>query len=450
MTSSSRAPKRRTPTYGHQNGSDSVRHAAHLRGLNLDRVLAVAIDRPDTFTRAEVSDATGLSAPTVGSLASELIESGILTDLGTGPSRGGRRPSFMEFNARYGFVAGIDLGPTHTRLALADLRGEVVAHQVIRTPRASGPKMTLVKIADQLQALMREANVPPAKLLAVGAGAPGVVDCGTGRVVALAPNLKGWSDVPVGSILEKELDARVIVENDVNVAILGERWRGAARGHDTCVFIWVGTGIGAGIIVQGELHHGQHFLAGEIALMCMGPQYVETEFGSRGCFETLAGLNALAAEWIKSGNGRTDRDGWVQELFAAAAKGDEKAAAAVRNTATLLGIATANLTVVIDPSLVILGGALIAQAPALVDEVKKIVARIVPVPSAIVASPLGQEAPLWGSLRIAMDEARTRLREQVTGLTRPRTGRPAASGSPATRPAVSRTAAGRAPATSRA
>jgi glucokinase len=427
MTPSTRAPKRRTSAYGSQkNGSDSVRHAAHLRGLNLDRVLAVAIDRPDTFTRAEVSDATGLSAPTVGSLASELIESGVLTDLGTGPSRGGRRPSFMEFNARYGYVAGIDLGPTHTRLAVADLRGEVIAHQVIRTPRSGGPKAILIRIADQLQALMRQASVPPAKLLSVGAGAPGAVDCEQGRVIALAPNLKGWSDVPMGAILGKVLGAPVIVENDVNLAILGERWRGAARGHDTCAFIWIGTGIGSGIILQGELHRGHHSLAGEIGLMCMGPQFVETDFGSRGCFETLAGLNALATAWEQNGSGRTHHDGWVQELFAAASAGDETAAAAVRNTATLLGIATANLTVMLDPSLVILGGALIAQAPSLVDDVKKIVARIVPVPSAIVASPLGQEAPLWGSLRIAMNEARDRLRQQVTGLTRLHTSRPGA------------------------
>jgi glucokinase len=417
MTPDMRTPKRRTTAYGSQkNGGDSVRHAAHLRGLNLDRVLAVAIDRPDTFTRAEISDATGLSAPTVGSLASELIESGVITDLGTGPSRGGRRPSFMEFNARYGFVAGIDLGPTHTRLAVADLRGEVVAHKVVSTPQAGGPKAILTKIAELLRAVMRGANVPPGRLLAVGAGAPGAVDCAEGRVIALAPNLKGWSDVPMGAILGKVLEAPVIVENDVNLAILGERWRGAARGHDTCAFIWIGTGIGSGIILQGELHRGHHFQAGEIALMCMGPQFVETDFGSRGCFETLAGLNALATAWEQNGSNRTHHDGWVQELFAEAAAGDEKAAAAVRNTATLLGIATANLTVVIDPSLIILGGALIAQAPSLVDDVKKIVARIVPAPSAIVASPLGQEAPLWGTLRIAMNEARDRLREQVTGL----------------------------------
>lgn len=417
MTPSTRAPTRRTSAYGSlKNGSDPVRHAAHLRGLNLDRVLAVAIDRTETFTRAEISVATGLSAPTVGSLASELIESGVLTDLGTGPSRGGRRPSFMEFNARYGFVAGIDLGPTHTRLAVADLRGEVVAHQIVRTPRTRGPKAILEKLAGQLQTLMRQSGVPPDRLLSVGAGAPGVVDCETGHLIALAPNLRGWSDVPMGTILGEALDAPVIVENDVNLAILGERWRGAARGHDTCAYIWIGTGIGSGIILQGELHRGHHFQAGEIALMCMGPQFVETDFGSRGCFETLAGLHALASAWEKNGSGRTDHDGWVQELFAEAAAGEPTAAAAVRNTATLLGIATANLTVVIDPSLVILGGALIAQAPSLVDDVKKIVARIVPEPSEIVASPLGQEAPLWGSLRIAMNQARDRLRQQITGL----------------------------------
>jgi predicted NBD/HSP70 family sugar kinase len=425
MTSSTRAPKRRTSAYANlKNGSDPVRHAAHLRGLNLDRVLAVAIDRTDTFTRAEISDATGLSAPTVGSLSSELIQSGVLTDLGTGPSRGGRRPSFMEFNARYGFVAGIDLGPTHTRLAVADLRGQVVAHQVLRTPRTRGPKAILERLAEQLQTLMRQSGVPPDRLLAVGAGAPGVVDCESGHLIALAPNLRGWSDVPMGTILGKALGAPVIVENDVNLAILGERWRGAARGHNTCAFIWIGTGIGSGIIVQGELHRGHHFQAGEIALMCMGPQFVETDFGARGCFETLAGLNALASAWAKNGSRRTDHDGWVRELFADAAAGEPTAAAAVRNTATLLGIATANLTVVIDPSLVILGGALIAQAPSLVDEVKKIVARIVPEPSEIVASPLGQEAPLWGTLRIAMNEARERLRQQITGLTGLRNLRP--------------------------
>src|SRR5436190_5486453 len=123
-----------------------ARHAAHLRALNLDRVLAFAIDREAPFTRAEVIEATGLSAPTVGTLCSQLIRSGVVTDLGTGPSRGGRRPAFMELNARHGFVAGIDIGPTKTRLAVGDLRGERLAERVVTTPTDRGPADLLARL----------------------------------------------------------------------------------------------------------------------------------------------------------------------------------------------------------------------------------------------------------------------------------------------------------------
>jgi glucokinase len=388
-----------------------ARHAAHLRGLNLERVLSVAMDRPDSFTRSDVIEATGLSAPTVGSLASHLIGAGLLRDLGTGASRGGRRPSFMEFNARHGFVAGIDLGPTKTRLAVADLRGERLAYRVLPTPPALGPNALLARLAAAVKDLLRESQVPAARLLAVGAGAPGVVDRRQGMVVALAPNLKGWSQVPMGALLERALGAPVVVENDVNLAILGERWRGAARGHDTCAFITVGTGIGAGIVVGGELHHGHHFLAGEIALMCMGPQYVDRDFGSRGCLEALAGLKALAARWPPAA--RRNGDGWVAELFEAAQRGERDARRTVEETARLIGIATANLSIVLDPSLIVLGGALIAQGPPLLKEVRRIVGRIVPTPGPIVMSELGEEAPLWGTLLVATSEARERLRRQL-------------------------------------
>ncbi len=197
--------------------------------MNLDRVPAVAIDRTDTFTRAEISVATGLSAPTVGSLTSELMQQGVLTDLGTGPpAADGVRRSWNSTALRV--CRRHRSRADATRLAVADLRGEVVAHQVLRTPRTRAPKAILERLADQLQHLMRQAGMPPDRLLAVGAGAPGVVDCETGHLIALAPNLRGWSDVPMGTILAKALDAPVIVENDVNLAILGERWRGAARG----------------------------------------------------------------------------------------------------------------------------------------------------------------------------------------------------------------------------
>ena len=380
--------------------------------MNLERVLAVAMAQSEPFTRAEIVEATGLSVPTVGSLTTHLIRSGIVRDLGTGPSSGGRRPSFMEFNARHGFVAAIDIGPTRTRLAVADLRGEAVAHRVICTPRTEDPPSMLSSIAADVRSLLRDAQVPIGRLLAVAAGAPGAVDPRRGMVIALAPNLEGgWSQVPMASTLRKALGAPVVVENDVNLGILGEHWRGAAKGHDTCAFIAVGTGIGAGVMVKGELHHGHHYVAGEIALMCMGPQYVDTDFGSRGCFETLAGLKGIAARW--SAHGSVDRDGWLRSLFDAARGGHEEARRIVDDTARLIGIATANLDVVLDPSIIILGGALVAQAPELIDEVRRIVARIVPTPSAIVAPALAEEAPLWGGVLMSTNQARERLRRQL-------------------------------------
>ena len=162
-----------------------ARHAAHLRALNIDRVLSVAMDRPGTFTRAELIEATGLSAPTVGSLSSHLIQTGVIRDLGTGPSRGGRRPSLMEFNARHGYVAGIDLGPTRTRLAVADLRGDPIAHRIVSTPSEEEPAQLLGKIAAALRSLMDEAHVPMEGLLLVVAGAPGAVDIKNGTASAI-------------------------------------------------------------------------------------------------------------------------------------------------------------------------------------------------------------------------------------------------------------------------
>jgi glucokinase len=384
-------------------GGDS----GHLRRLNLDRVLVVAMERSDSFTRAELTEATGLSAPTVGSLVTSLIRTGVVRELGAGPSRGGRRPAFMEFNSRHCYVAGIDLGPTRTRLSVADLRGEPLAHRIVDTPAGIGPEALLSRLATAVRTLMKDVEAPEDKLLAVAVGCPGVVDYARG-VVGFAPNLNGWSNVSVRDILERALEAPVVVENDTNLAVLGEHWRGAARGHDTCVFLFVGTGIGAGVLIDGELHRGHHFMAGEIAVMCMGPQFVDVDFGSRGCLETLAGLQSLAARWPRSGRGDPAR--WMADLFEAAQKGDRAARQAVDETARLIGIAVVNVGAVVDPSLIVLGGALFAQAEPLVHEVRKVVSHISRAPLEIVVSALGKEAPLWGSLLMASREARRQLR----------------------------------------
>jgi predicted NBD/HSP70 family sugar kinase len=397
----------RVPSGSSGSHASGARHTSHLRGLNLDLVLSVAMDQTGTFTRAQLSDATGLSSPTVGGLASHLIRAGLITDLGSGPSRGGRRPGVMEFNARHRYVAGIDIGPTRTRLAIADLRAEVIVHRIVPTPTTLPPEGLLKSLVATLRAMGSEAGVPCERILVVTAGAPGPVNIETGAVV-LAPNLAGWRNVPLRSILENAFGTIVVVENDVNLALLGERWRGAARGHDTYAFIFVGTGLGAGFLIDGRVHHGHHYMAGEIGVMCMGTEYLNTDFGTRGCLETLTGLDALRARWPDAE--REDPEHWVGDLIAAADAGNPIARRALKDTAELIGIAAANVGTVVDPSIIVLGGAMFAQGERLVELVRAVVQRLSRTTFDVVLSELGKEAPLAGCLLVAANEARAQLR----------------------------------------
>jgi glucokinase len=390
----------------------SASHAAHVRALNIDRVLRIAVDRPGAFTRAELIHETGLSAPTVGSVTSHLIQQGVLRDLGTAPSRGGRRPGLMEFNSHHGFVAGMDLGPTRTRLGVADLRGEQLAMRIVNTPLHVSPAAMMSTLTAELHALMREAIVPRERLIALVVGVPGPVDLNSGSVV-YAPNLDGWDKVPLRSMLQAQFSGAVIIENDVNLALLGEHWLGAARGHGTCAFMFVGTGIGAAILIDGALHHGHHFMAGEIGAIVTAPEHVGADFGSRGCLETFAGIAALRRRWDPEQAQAPDR--WFADLMAAHDRGDPAAVRAIEETATLVGMATAQLGAVVDPSVIILGGSMFAEHSPLVDAVRRVVRQIARTPFEVQVSALGKAAPLAGCLLVGAREAQRVLRQHLRG-----------------------------------
>jgi predicted NBD/HSP70 family sugar kinase len=316
----------------------------------------------------------------------------------------------MEFNARHAFVGGIDIGPTRTRLAVADFRGARLGHEIVDTPQSLPPPQMLLRLAAAFKSLLRSTGVPVGRVITVTVGVPGIVRPRDG-VVAFAPNLSGWHDVPLRDILARELRTTVLIDNDVNLALLGEHWQGAARGHETCAFVFVGTGIGAAILIDGALHRGHHDMAGEISVMCMGPQYVDRDFGTHGCLEALAGLDALKTRWTH--HPPSNHEHWIPALLEAAAAGDEPARQAVTETARFIAMATANVGAVVDPSLVVLGGAMFAQAESFVDEVRRIVHQLARTPFEVVPAALGKEAPVAGCLLVAAAEARRQLRQRI-------------------------------------
>ncbi|HQX80281.1 MAG TPA: ROK family transcriptional regulator [Vicinamibacterales bacterium] len=369
----------------------------NTRRVNRQRLLE-AVRRSGPISRADLAKATRLSPPTVSALVEDLLhEVGLMHEVGMGTSRGGRPPVLLQFNGEFGYLVGVDVGSRTLRVALADLQGKVLARRQVPTDPAGG-----VAIVDQLCAVVREVFATtrrdPAKLYAVGVGAPGMTDVHAGRVIR-AVNLAGWVDLPLRDLVEARLGAPVRVDNDANMAALGERWQGSARRVSDFVFLALGAGIGAGVVVGGRLHRGHHWYAGEISHMNLDMREWQADFGDRGYLESHVGAAAIAESQHAD----------AATIITAARAGDARAMAVIDQLAVYLGTAVANIVAVLDPALVVFGGGLSHAGDLLIEPVRRVVARIVPNMPAIGISSLGDDAQLMGAVYSAVETAETRL-----------------------------------------
>ncbi len=382
----------------------------NTRRLNRQRLLE-AIRRLGPISRADLSKRTHLSPPTVSALVEELVgEAGLLREVGIGVSSGGRPPILLEFNADYGCLVGVDIGSRTLRFALADLQGRVLARDEQRT-RADSCDATIDQVLHGIESIFRKAGRDIKKLFAIGIGAPGMTDVTTGHVISAA-NLAGWTNVPLRHVVESRFKVPVQVDNDANMAALGERWQGAARMSNDFVFVALGAGVGAGIVIGGRLHRGHHWYAGEISRMTLDYREWQVDFGQRGYLEARIGAAAIP-EWAyarelieRSG---ADREAAMRIIIDAAKAGDAEAGSVVRELAVFLGSAVANIVAVLDPGLVVFGGGLSHAGDLLLEPVREVVAKIIPNVPSLEISALNDDAPLLGSVYSAMEAAEARL-----------------------------------------
>jgi glucokinase len=237
-------------------------------------------------------------------------------------------------------IAGIDLGGTQVRVALARSDGRIVGTRKARTASLGGP----AGVVDWTYAALERLR-DGERLRVVGIGAPGPVDPRRGMLVN-PPNLPGWHNVPLVDQLTRVLCCPVHLENDANVAALAEYHRGAGRGTRTMAYVTWSTGVGGGLVIDGKLFSGAHGSAGEIGHMVLDPDGPLDACGQRGCVEVFCGGGALQRETGKS----------LAEIFDAAVAGDPEAALIVRRAATYMGHALVNLTNLFDPETIVVGG----------------------------------------------------------------------------------------------
>jgi predicted NBD/HSP70 family sugar kinase len=374
-----------------------------------EQLLLEHIRQRGACSRAELARVSGLSKPTVSLALDNVERAGLVRVAGHRTGVPGRSARLYEIRPDAGLVLGLDIGHEYVRGAIADLAGEVRARESSRA-RATSVRGRVAELVGLADLLCERAGVTRSAITQTVIGSPGVYDPRR-NAMKLTGGLRGWDRPAALAGLREAFGAALVMENDVDAAALAERALGHGRDVDHFAFVHIGTGIGMGLILGGQLLRGAHGVAGEIAFLPMsgGMGADEHEARKRGTLEAAASA---------SGIGRAARPGGMRgsvsarRVFAAAEGGDERAAAVVAEEARLVARAVCAVITVVDPELIVLGGG-IGRAPRFAEAVSRELEKIAPVLPAIRVSALGTDAVVDGCLTAGTDLAWGRV---MTGL----------------------------------
>jgi predicted NBD/HSP70 family sugar kinase len=353
-------------------------------------------------TRQDLAAITGLARSTVSQRVEALIAQRLVYETDDGPSTGGRPPRNFAFNKQAGVVLAADVGATHSRIALTDLAGEVLAEHAQDFDIAQGPEAALAWMRDSFDRLIEESDRTRGDVRAVGVGLPGPVEFATGRPVN-PPIMPGWDNHPIADELGDHYDAPVLVDNDVNIMALGEHWR-TWPDAEHLMYVKVATGIGCGIVAGGEIHRGADGAAGDIGhIRVTADEEVVCRCGNVGCLEAVAGGRAIAARLRAAGMEASN----ARDVVALVRAGDASAARMVREAGRMLGDVLASAVNFFNPAVIVIGGDVAGAHEQLLAGVREVVyQRSLPLATRhlrVVRGSLGDRAGVTGAAALAIE-----------------------------------------------
>jgi len=360
--------------------------AAHAPIIPADGVVPVLdhLRANGEASRAELAEATRLGRSVLMQRIETLLKSGLLAEDRVGVSTGGRAPRLLRFRADAGHLLVADLGATSTDVALADLSGGILAHHQEPSEIAAGPEAVLGRVEELFDECLAEVGAPPASVWAIGIGVPGPVEFASGRPVS-PPIMPGWDGY---AVRERFADrgVPVWVDNDVNVMALGELTAGSGRGVDDFVYVKIGTGIGAGIVVDGRIHRGAKGSAGDVGhIYVQAGRDVTCRCGMSGCLEAFAGGAALgrdaeaAARDAQSEILRAllDEKGYLtaEDVATASKHGDPISIELITEAGRLIGQMLTGIVNFFNPSLLVIGGGVAGAGDLLLATIRQTIYR---------------------------------------------------------------------------
>lgn len=383
-----------------------------LRAIN-ERALLETLRRGGPSSRPQLARLAGLSKPTVSVALANLETAGLVRTVGPATPSPGRTAMLYEVDPTAGYVVGIDIGRAWVRVAAADLSGQIVARRDERNRERSAT--ALVRLVSAVaHGVVDAAGLTWEQVAHTVVGGPGVFDPDSDRLL-LAPNLPGWSRPGLMSSLREALPPSVALDNDANLAAVGERSYGSGRDADTFVYVSIGTGIGMGIIIDGELYRGAHGAAGEVAYLPVagdGDAGADRDARLRGIMEAAASADAVVRTAKRIGVAGASS---AKRVFAAARAGDELALAAVQAEAERLALIVGTVAAILDPEFVLLGGGVGSNIDLLRPPLESRLAELTPLGPRVAEGQLGQDAIVLGAVASALDTARDLVFEQRAG-----------------------------------
>ena len=377
-----------------------------IRQTNAQVLLQLLRDK-GPCSKADLVRASGLSAPSVTNVVATLISTGLVEAVGEGNSTGGRPPDILRFKAEHRVVAGVEITRDTLRFLLTDLNGGQLARSEASIDRSqSTPRRICQQICSEVRKLLRDKKLMGNQLAMLTVGVPAIVNVDEGTVVALSA-LQNWNDVPLGPMLTREVKCRVVIDNDTNLAAQGEFHRGAAQGERDFVFVTIGEGVGAGIFLGGRIHRGSQWSAGEIGyLRVPSVSRARPAIHTYGELEKTLSASGILKSW--RGGGRSSRirsrASNAADVWDLAAGGNRKAKRILKQRAAILADVILDLALVLNPSLILLGGE-VGNHPVLLHELETLLGGSEFPIVRLALGTLGSSAVLWGAACTALEPA---------------------------------------------
>ncbi len=352
-----------------------------------------------TASRTEIAKQLNISKPTVMRIIDQLMDDGFVYSTGQKEGQRGRSRDLLALNEKGNLVIGIDVGGSHISGAITNIGGEMI-YEVECAVEWTSAEENFETLLNFTQSILIQPMGLTSRVLGIAIGVPGIIERQSG-IVKIAPILY-WKDYPLLQKLNEKVDLPILIENDVNLGVLGEYWFGAGVGINDLVMITIGTGIGAGIILDRKLHRGYQESSGEIGYILPGTQFLDHQYPGFGALEIVASGKGIAerglSRFIELNPNKRVPEINAADVFQAAHEGETWAVQIVSETVDYLSLAIANVTVCFDPELIILGGGVSNSADLLIGPIKKRIAGVIPRVPRIEESCLKDKAVFFGAV----------------------------------------------------